>query len=127
MAAITDGAMTGGVTTITTAITIIIIMTDATLAVDDGLAPVAHCNIRGRSAGLEYHRSIAGTDHGEAWLCCTEACGGAPTAKLFYYATRMKLARPSSFIRFRDLTPIATSVTRRASWRDLNASPMTRL
>ena len=43
MAAITDGAMTGGVTTITTAITIIIIIiiitTDATLAVDDGLAP----------------------------------------------------------------------------------------
>ena len=81
MAAITDGAMTGGVTTITTAITIIIITTDATLAVDDGLAPVAHCNIRGRSAGLEYHRSIAGIDHGEAcvFLSC-DAAGNIPYA-----------------------------------------------
>lgn len=81
MAAITDGAMTGGVTTITTAITIIIITTDATLAVGDGLAPVAHCNIRGRSAGLEYHRSIAGTDHGEAcvFLSC-DAAGNIPYA-----------------------------------------------
>jgi hypothetical protein len=80
MAAITDGAMTGGATTITTT-TITIITTDATLAVDDGLAPVAHCYNRSRSAGLDYHSSIAGIDHGKAcvFLAC-DAAGSIPYA-----------------------------------------------
>jgi hypothetical protein len=45
----------------------------------------------------------------------------------FDHATRTNFARPSSFIRLRDLTAIATSVARRVSWRDFMASPMTRL
>ena len=43
------------------------------------------------------------------------------------YATRTKLACPSSLIRLSDLIAIATSVTRRASSRDFKVSPMTRL
>ena len=43
------------------------------------------------------------------------------------YATRMNLACPSSPMRLSYLTAILTSVTRRASSRDFNASPMTRL
>jgi len=60
--------------------------------------------------------------------CCTEAfqdpfgrCRG------FDHATQTNCARPSSFIRLSDLTAIATSVARRASWRHFNVSPMTRL
>jgi len=45
----------------------------------------------------------------------------------FDHAIRTNFARPSSFIRLRDLTAIATSVVRRASWRDFMVSPMTRL
>ncbi len=43
------------------------------------------------------------------------------------YTTRPKWACPSSRMRLRDLTAMATSVTRRASSRDFNVSPMTRL
>ena len=43
------------------------------------------------------------------------------------YVTRTKLACPSSRMRLSDLTAIATPVTRRASSRDFNVSPMTRL
>ena len=43
------------------------------------------------------------------------------------YTTRANLACPSSRMRLRDLTAIATSVTRLASLRDFNVSPMTRL
>jgi hypothetical protein len=40
---------------------------------------------------------------------------------------RTDIARPSWFIRLRDLMAIATSVARRVSWRDFKVSPMTRL
>lgn len=43
------------------------------------------------------------------------------------YATREQMACPKSRIRLRDLTAIATSVSRRASSRDFSVSPMTRL
>jgi hypothetical protein len=45
----------------------------------------------------------------------------------FDHAIRENFARPSWFIRLRDLMPIAGSVARRVSWRDFKASPMTRL
>jgi hypothetical protein len=45
----------------------------------------------------------------------------------FDHAIRENFARPSWFIRLRDLTAIATSVARRVSWRDFKVSPMTRL
>src|SRR5271170_6503953 len=45
----------------------------------------------------------------------------------FDHATRTNLALPSLVIRLSDLTAIATSVARRASRRDFNVSPMTRL
>jgi hypothetical protein len=45
----------------------------------------------------------------------------------FDYAIRTNFAGPSSFMRLRDLTAIATSVARRVSWRDFKASRMTRL
>jgi len=70
--------MTGGVTTITTAITIIIIIiiitTDATLRGRRACArrPLQHPR---SVASLEYHRSIAGTDHGEA--CAFLSCDAA--------------------------------------------------
>ena len=45
----------------------------------------------------------------------------------FDHATRTNFALPSLVIRLSDLTAIATSVARRASRRDFNVSPMTRL
>ena len=64
------------------------------------------------------------------------ACGGIVAWRLrrarrirgtTVYMMRMNLACPSSPMRLSDLTAILTSVTRRASSRDFNASPMTRL
>jgi hypothetical protein len=45
----------------------------------------------------------------------------------FDHATRTNFALPSLVIRLSDLTAMATSVARRASWREFSASPMTRL
>jgi hypothetical protein len=45
----------------------------------------------------------------------------------FDHAIRANFARPSWFIRLRDLMAIVTSVARPVSWRDFMVSPMTRL
>jgi hypothetical protein len=60
--------------------------------------------------------------------CCIETFGNVFGRWIsFDHAIRTNFARPSWFIRLRDLTAIATSVARRASWRDFKVSPMTRL
>ena len=66
----------------------------------------------------------------EAWEgpCCMETLRD-PFGRWrgFDHATRTNFALPSLVIRLSDLTAIATSVARRASRRDFNVSPMTRL
>ncbi len=88
------------------------------------VVPLPHSRL---SAGLQAARD------GGAALCIIESLLHRDFGNVFDrwisfdHAIRTNFARPSSFIRLRDLTAIATSVVRRASWRDFMVSPMTRL
>src|SRR5450755_4147304 len=76
---------------------------------------------------IQLDKGGAGDDCGDR-PCCMEPLQGVLEHRGgFDHAIRENCARPSWFIRLRDLMAIATSVARRVSWRDFRVSPMTRL
>ena len=86
-----------------------------------------HLNPIERLWGLMHRHVTHNTCYATCGLVASRLGSAHVSIRRLVYTTRANLACPSSRMRLRDLTAIATSVTRLASLRDFNVSPMTRL
>jgi hypothetical protein len=88
--------------------------------------PVLSANPAGRDAPVGRFRHCRAPSNSHP-LCCTDQQLGEVSPRIHVHVRRTYSGRPSSSMRFREATAMATSVVGRPSVRERSASPITRL